>query len=150
MKTTTIIGAIIVVLLIGALATMFMLNRMAPKVQKDAQTWVDTNVPEIVKTWNSDELVRRASAGLLKAASPEQFTALFKTMSEKLGPIKEYRGSRGETSLITSWTGIIKTGTFEPEAVFEKAPAVMLCRIIQQDGTWKIDEFRVKSDVLHP
>ncbi len=148
MKTTTIVGAVIVVLVIGAMATMFMLNRMAPKVQEDAQAWVDTNVPEIVKTWNSEELIKRASTGLLKAAPPEQFSALFKTMAEKLGPMKEYKGSRGETTLTTSLTGIKRTGRFEPEAVFAKAPAVMLCRIVWQDGTWKIDEFRVKSDVL--
>jgi hypothetical protein len=83
---------------------------------------VDANVPAIVGNWNSEELMKRAGSSLLK----------------------------GETTLTTSWTGIIRTGRFEPEAVFAKAPAVILCRIVWQDSTWKIDEFRVKSDILNP
>jgi hypothetical protein len=111
---------------------------------------VDANVPAIVGNWDSEELMKRASSSLLKAASPQQFSERFKIMPEKLGPMQEYKGARGETTLTTSWTGIIRTGRFEPEAVFAKAPAVILCRIVWQDSTWKIDEFRVKSDILNP
>jgi hypothetical protein len=102
MKTSTMIGAVTVILIIGSMATLFMLNRMAPKVQKDAQAWVDSSVPEIVATWNSEELVNRASTSLRKAASPEQFAQLFKLLSEKLGPLQEYKDARGETTLTTS------------------------------------------------
>jgi hypothetical protein len=150
MKTTTIIGTVITVLLIGTLATMFMLNRMAPKVQKNAQAWIDTNVPVIIKDWNSEELIKRASPGLLKAASHEQFSALFTTLADKLGPLREYKGSKGGTTVSLWFTGITKNGTYEPEALFTQAPAVILCRISWLDGGWKIDEFRVKSDALHP
>ena len=150
MKKTTIIGAVIAALLIGFLATVFLLNRMAPKVQEDAQQFVDTNLPAIVRNWDSEQLVNLASPALLKAASREQFNELFATLSRKLGPLKEYKGSSGQTSLTTSLRGILRNGVFEARAVFANAPAEILCRIVWLDNTWKIDEFRVKSEVLNP
>ncbi len=150
MKKTLIIGAVIAILLIGIFVTLFMLNRMAPQVQKDAQNYVDSNLHKIVQNWNSEELINRASPDLLKVASREQFTELFKMLSSKLGSLKKYKGSKGTISLTTSYRGIARTGVFEAEAIFTQAPAAILCRIVWLDGTWKINEFRVKSEVLNP
>ena len=150
MKKITIIGVVVAVLLIGVLSTIFLLNRMAPKIQQDAQQYIDSNLPKIVQNWDSEALINQASPDLLKAASREQFAELFKMLSEKLGPLKQYKGSKGETSLTTSFRGILRNGVFEAQAVFANAPAVILCRIVWLDGTWKINEFRVKSDVLNP
>ncbi len=149
MKKFTIIGAIIMALLIGTMSTFFMLKRMAPEVQQDAQVYIETNIPQIISNWNSEELIKRASPSLLKAASRAQFTDLFKTLLEKLGPLREYKGSRGETTVTISFTGINRKGTFESEAFFANSPAVILCRIIRLNGSWKIDEFRVNSDALN-
>jgi len=149
MKKTTIIGGAIVILLIGAISLFFMLNRMAPQVQKDALDYVDTNVPLIIRNWDSGELIGRASRGLLNVVPREQFVELFNTLSQKLGSLKEYRGSTGQTNLRTSFKGINRTGVFEAEAVFAKAPAIILCRIVWQGNAWKIEEFRVKSNVLN-
>ena len=150
MKKTTIIGAVIAILLIGIFVTLFMLNRMAPQVQEDAQNYVDSNLPKIIQNWDSAELINRASPDLLKVASREKFAELFKMLSQKLGPLKEYRGSRGKISLTTSYRGIARTGIFEAEAVFGQAPAAILCRLVWQHGAWKIEEFRVKPEVLNP
>ncbi len=150
MKKITIIGVVVAALLIGVLSTIFLLNRMAPKIQQDAQQYIDSNLPKIVQDWDSETLINQASPDLLKAASREQFAELFKMLSEKLGPLKQYKGSKGETSLTTSFRGILRNGVFEAQAVFANAPAVILCRIVWLDGTWKINEFRVKSDVLNP
>jgi hypothetical protein len=150
MQKSTLIGIVVGVLIIGVISTFFMLNRMAPKVQQDARNFIDTNVPLIVNNWSSKELIKRSSPDLLKVATLEQFVELFKMLSEKLGPLKEYKGSKGEASLTTSFRGIIRTGAFQSEAVFAKGPAVILCRIVWQDDAWKINEFRVQSDVLNP
>ena len=150
MKKTTTIGAVIAVLLIGIFVILFILNRMAPQVQEDAQNYVDTNVPLIVQNWDSTELIKQAGSGLLKAASHEQFVELFAMLSQKFGPLKEYKGSRGTISLTTSYRGIARTGIFEAEAVFAQAPAAILCRLVWQHGAWKFEEFRVKPEVLNP
>ena len=44
--------------------------------------------------------------------------------------------------------GKVVTGTYEGEAVFVKAPAVILCRIISNGDQWQIEEFRVNSEAL--
>lgn len=150
MKKITIIGVVVAVLLVGVLSTIFLLNRMAPKVQQDAQQYIDSNLPKIVQNWDSEALINQASPDLLKVASREQFAELFKMLSEKLGPLKQYKGCKGKTSLTTSFRGILRNGVFEAKAVFANAPAMILCRIVWLDGTWKINEFRVKSELLSP
>ena len=148
-KKLTISAGIVAVFVVGVAVAFIVLSRSGTEIEKDAQAYIDANIPQIVTNWDAQELINRASPALLEVASKEQFTALFTTLSDKLGSLIEYKGSRGQTNMtLTINDGRVVTGTYEADAVFTKAPAVILCRIVRQGAAWTIEEFRVNSDAL--
>ncbi|OGT98671.1 MAG: hypothetical protein A2298_05280 [Gammaproteobacteria bacterium RIFOXYB2_FULL_38_6] len=96
-----------------------------------------------------DELINRSSPELLKVAPKEKMEELFNAFSKKLGSLKEYKGSKGQSNTsVTTQNGKVITGVYVAEAIFEKAPATIQFRIIKHDNQWQILEFRVNSEAL--
>ncbi len=150
-KFFTILGGIFAVLIVVAVVGFFVLNHFGAGLDEESKTYVDSNLPRILTDWNADEMMNRASPELMKVAPKEKIEELFKVFSEKLGPLKEYKGSRGQSNVsVTTQEGKVITGSYIANAVFEKAPATIQFRIIKHDSQWQILEFRVNSDALMP
>ncbi len=142
-KTMVILGAVMALSLIAVLVVFYNLHKASERARKSATAYVDTNVPEIVKDWNPGELMKRAAPELLNATSRQQLAEMFRSLSVRLGSLKEYRGSTGDVRMTDSPGGKVVTGTYRASAVFEKGPAEILCRMVYQVRTWKIQDFRV-------
>ena len=148
-KTLIIFAGILAVLALGAGLLFWNLSSSADDMQNSAHAYIDKSISKIVSHWKAEELINSASPALLKVASKEQFTTLFTTLSEKLGPLEKYKGSTGRITMTPSIIkGKVVTGTYEAEAVFAKDTAVILCRIISNGDQWQIEEFRVNSEAL--
>lgn len=147
-KTPLIIGGLLAIAMVLVLAGMPLVGDYSEELQKEAAAYVDASVPTIVKSWDADELVKRASPELLTVAPEAQIGDLFGFLSERLGPLKRYVGSQGSTTLTLGWTGLVRTGTFVAEAEFEKAPAKILIGLVKEGDRWLINEFRADSPAL--
>ncbi len=116
-----------------------------------SKAYVDEVVPQIVSSWNSRELMDRASPELIATASPEKIDKVFRAFSDRLGPLKTYEGSRGQARVsVTPQTGKVSVASYVAEATFEKAKASIHVNLIMQDGKWQIMGFHVNSDALIP
>ena len=150
-KFFTILGGIFAVLIFVAVVGFFILNHFGTGLDEESKSYVDSNLPQIITNWNVDELINRASPELMKVAPKEKIKELFNAFSERLGPLKEYRGSNGQANMsVTTQEGKVITAAYVAEAIFEKAPATIQFRIIKHENNWQVLEFRVNSDALIP
>ncbi len=150
-KFLTILGGIFVVLIVVVVVGFFVLNYFGTGLDEESKLYVDSNLPQIINDWSVEELISRASPELMKVAPKEKIENLFNAFSERLGPLKEYKGSNGQANIsVTTQKGKVITGAYVAEAIFEKAPATIQFRIIKHDNQWQILEFRVNSEALLP
>ena len=150
-KFFSILGGIFAVLIVAAVVGFFILNYFGTGLDEESKEYVDSTLPQIIQNWDVDELINKASPELLQVAPKEKIEELFIMFSERLGPVKEYKGSNGQSNMsVTTQEGKVITGAYVAEAIFEKAPATIQFRIIKHDNQWQILEFRVNSDALMP
>ena len=150
-KFFTILGGIFAVLIFVIVVAFFILNHFGTGLDEESKSYVDSNLPKIITNWNVDQLLNRASPELMKVAPKEKIEKLFNAFSERLGPLKEYKGSNGQANMtLITQKGKVITATYIAEAIFEKAPATIQFRIIKRGNNWQILEFRVNSDALIP
>jgi len=145
-KTLKVIGgifAVVVFVILGAFAYMV---HAGPGLDQSSKAYVDASVPAIVSAWSKDELVRRASPQLTQILNqqPKQLDQLFGQLS-KLGSLKQYQGSKGESSINLDLTkGKTVTAQYLAGAVFERGDTRITVHLIQIDDQWRIRSFNVK------
>lgn len=96
-KFFTVLGGFFAVLIVVAVVGFFILNHFGTALDEETKSFVDSNLPQIIMDWNPEELTNRASPELMKVAPKEKIEGLFKVFSERLGPLKEYKGSNGQS-----------------------------------------------------
>lgn len=118
-------------------------------LESGSKAYVDEAVQKIASSWNAQELLDRATPELLQAAPPERVERFFDVFSHRLGALRTYHGSRGTTQFFVSpQTGRIAAATYEAQATFENAEAVIQVRLLLHNGHWRIAAFQVNSDAL--
>jgi len=147
-KFFTVFGMLCAVLIGIGVIGFFILNHFGSQLDTQSRAYVDEIVPKIVSNWNVRALVSEASPELLQVAPKEKLELMFKTLAEKLGSLKEYKGSKGQAGIHVTPQGKFTTGDYIVEASFEKADATILVRTLLKDDAWKVVEFRVHSDAL--
>ncbi len=143
-----ILGGVFGGLIILGILAVAGLAYVGRSLDTESRADLDALVPSIIRSWNAQELVRHASPELLHAAPPEKIQQLFSIFSSKLGPVKAYGGSRGDSRIDFTRRGILITAAYVAQAVFEKAPANIQIRMVRRNGVWQVLEFRVDSDAL--
>ena len=150
-KLFTVMGVIFAFLMVAGVAGFFVLSYFGSGLDEESKSYVDTNLPIIISEWKVDEFIDRASPEIMQVAPKEKVEELFHVCAERLGPLKEYGGSQGESKIVvTNRKGKVITGTYIAKATFEKAPATIQFRIIKHDNNWQILEFRVNSEAMMP
>lgn len=144
----TILGAIFAGLITLGVIGFAVIYYFGSGLDKESKAHVDQLIPGIVTSWNSQDLIRHASPELLQVAPVERIDGLFRLFSARLGPLKEYKGSKGEAFIGVTLRGITVTANYVAGASFEKAPATIQIRMIQRGSRWQVLEFRVHSDAL--
>jgi len=150
-RILVVLGGIFAFILLVGIIGFLVLNFFGRRLDKESKAYVDEVIPIIATSWNSKDLLDRASPELIQVAPTEKIESLFHAFSEKLGPLREYKGSRGDAKLgFTPQMGKITTADYVAEAIFEKAPAKINVRTILHNGTWQILQFYVNSEALLP
>ena len=113
-------------------------------LDKSSKAYVDQAVPLIVSSWNPQKLISRVHPEFLNQIPKDDITALFNMCSEKLGKLKEYKGSEGQANIDFSPRGKTLTAKYRAQASFEKGDAQITINIMQNNGKWQIVGFFVQ------
>jgi hypothetical protein len=144
----TILGAIfaIILLILGVLAAIYL--PQAFRLDKEAVTYIETNVPMIVENWDPTQLMIRATPELSKSASEEDLKKIF-SMWKRLGKLKSHYppvGRVGTQSFTGSGTKTL--GDYTLKARFEAGEAVIAIQLLRVDNGWKINGFHINSNAF--
>jgi len=115
-----------------------------------SRAFVQASVPAIVSNWSKDELLKRSSPELLKAAGehPEQLDQLFQKLS-KLGAMRNFDDVRGNSTVsYTIGKGRVVTAAYTGNAKFEHGRGYVIVRLIRQSGQWEFLLFQVDAPVF--
>ncbi len=147
-RILTWLGGVFVVLVGIAGALFGYVAYKGSTLDASSKAYVDESVRAIVSTWSKPELLKRASPQLRKVIQANQLDQLFGKLSQ-LGAFQNYEGSKGDANVsLTTQAGEVITATYVATARFEKGPAEVRIRLIQNDGHWQILNFFVNSPIF--
>ncbi len=147
-KALAILGGVfLTVLVIGAVAfTIFVV--VGKDLDSQSKAYADAVIPAVIANWDIKELDKRASPELLAAVKRSELEGLF-VVFQKLGKLKEYKGSKGQANIsLTTQSGKVITANYVGNAEFENGPASVQLVLIRHADQWQILGFRVNSKVL--
>jgi hypothetical protein len=149
-KVLVIFGAVFIVLIvIGAIAAG-VFAYFGGNLDRDSKKYADEVIPLIVANWDASELKRRCSPEFKATVKEEDVDKLFRVL-QKLGKLKNYKGSRGQAYMaMTTQQGRLVTAQYVAQVDFESGPAELFLALIKHDGEWEITGFRVNSKTLMP
>lgn len=117
--------------------------------EKQAESYVDEVLPEIVKKWDMAKLTSYSHPEFFKTTPRDSLRQLF-FLFKKLGPLKEYKGSQGEVVVSKALTGPkVISGNYIAKADFENGTATITVVILKEKKRWSIIGFRVDSNLFH-
>ncbi len=150
-KLLTILGGIFAVIIVILVTVAVIFIPRALKLDREATAYIQDIVPKIVTGWNSQALIDRATPELLSATnSGEDIGRLF-VMFQQLGFLRHLDTPKGQVvSSAFSGTGTVTLGNYTARADFEKGPATIQIQLRRVNDTWKINGFRINSDVFLP
>lgn len=150
-KLFTILGIIFatIIVIIVIAAVVFIPRTL--KLDHEATAYIQDAVPKIVTDWNSQELVDRATPELLAAAKKnDELDRLF-VMFRQLGSFKQLDKPEGiVVSSAFTGEGTVTLGNYTTHGDFEKGKATIKIQLRRVNDTWKINGFRINSDVFLP
>jgi len=135
-----------VVLVVGGIAVGFLAWR-GVTLDRESKAFADESVLAIVKTWDQDELLKRASASLRQSTSPAQTAQLFARLRATFGALTSYDGSNGQASM-TIGTNAGTRANYSGKGHFEKGDADVQLTLVREGGAWTIEGFHFNSPVL--
>lgn len=119
-------------------------------LDSDSKHYVDNAVPAIVTDWSTQAFEQREDPDL-KAKLPQKKLVKIFALFKKLGHLKNYCGSKGESNLFLSLNkGLIITAKYLVCAKFENGNANIKVVLTRKHHQWKIYGFYVDSPVLMP
>ncbi len=150
-KFFIVLGAVFaaIVVIVGVFAAIAIPRTL--KLDREATEYLQNAVPKIVEHWNAQELVDRATPQLMAATkSPNDLNRYFVLFS-RLGALKHLDTPKGGiVSSAYSGQEALAMGNYTITADFEKGPATLSVQIRHVDEGWKINGFRVNSELLLP
>jgi len=143
--TLAVVGAVLLGLLLLVGGFIGYIAYVGNGLDKSSKEYVDQAIPAIVTGWSPDELVKRESKAFQKATTDEQLIKLFAAF-RKLGALKNYEGCKGDANVnYTPNSGKVITATYLGRATFEAGEAEIKVILIQENGVWRIQGFRIDS-----
>jgi hypothetical protein len=144
-KFLIILGAIFLMLiLLGAIGIGIAAFKGAA-LDKESKAYVDAAVPAIISSWNTQELLSRASPEFNKVTKSDDLERFFQPL-RSLGKMQKYEGSQGQsvTSRILG-KGTTISADYFVRAEFEGGSAKIYVKLIKHGNLWQIGGFRVES-----
>jgi hypothetical protein len=148
-KLLIILGGIFLVIIVavGIAAAIWIPRGL--KLDRQAKAYIQDAVPKIVEHWSSQELVDRATPALVSAGGSRKDIDRLFAMFQKLGNLKQLDTPEGTVgSQWFSGEGTVTLGTYTARADFENGAASIRIQLRRVGDTWKINGFRINSDVF--
>jgi hypothetical protein len=154
-KVIMALGYIFLVLLVVVIASIALVAIYGRNLDKESQAFVDGAIPAIVSTWDVREVEKRASPEFSDAVDYDDLDELFGLM-QRLGDLKEYKGSAGNANLTISFRhGYDITADYDADAEFESGSVEIQMSLILHGGQWQIldltiipEEYRIRNDII--
>lgn len=140
---------VVMLLVIGGGAGYFFLARTGAELDASSRSYTHQAVVAIAKSWNKDELWKRASPEFKKSTQPDDLAMLFDAANAALGPIVEYEGAEGEALMAKAIgsSGDVRA-RYVAQGRFAKDQATFEVTLHQINDVWMIDGFHVRSASL--
>src|SRR5258708_28419554 len=146
-KLFATIGIIFSVLLVIGIGMLIYTAQVGSRLDADSKAYVDDIIPKIASHWNADELIEQSSPELMRVTSEDKIKKLCAMLDTMLGPMKEYRGSKGDSLTKVTNRGKSVTALYVAHASFEKKDATLRVNLILEDNKWKLLEFNVNPEL---
>jgi Tfp pilus assembly protein PilP len=152
-KRLVLILSILGVVFLGVIIAIAMMFYFGGKLDKESKAYVDSMVPSVFGRWDSSKIMQHASPEFLATLKSPQDKArledLFRVCSERLGMLKQYKGSEGQATVHHEiGKGKMVYADYTARGVFEKGEAKIIIRIIRKGDKWQIYYFNVTSPAL--
>ncbi len=146
MRVLAYLGPILVLaILVSGVVVVFATLR-GPGLDQESHAFVDCAIPAITSNWEQDALMKRASSRFLneRAADIEGKFEIYR----RLGRLRSYEGSRGDSSAALGLGGLDITGKYYGSARFDTGEADLQVDLVKRGGDWLIDDFKVESKAI--
>jgi len=140
------LGVLAAVLIVAGGVGFFFLFRSGAELDRMSKAYVDKSVVAITANWDVDELWKRASPHLRQITNENQIRGLFDAAKDALGPLVEFRGSRGDA--IISLKDRSVSADYLAVAHYRNGDASMRIALVKRGDTWMIEGFRINSNAL--
>jgi hypothetical protein len=106
-------------------------------LDKESKVFVDTAVPAIISGWDVAELQKRASEEFNSSVDYDDLMRYFAIL-RKMGSLREYQGSIGESQITFSLSGVSITALYTASADCDEGTVNFELSLIKQKGMWRI------------
>ncbi len=142
-------GIVTAVLAVVVAIGIFFVARDGNALDAESKAYVEESVTAISAHWDKKELEQRATPELKQKLSPAEVDTLFDALSTGLGPLIEYRGAKGQaTVLATIGSGTVRSANYVASARYQKGEAEIRIGLLKVDDRWMIQGFYVNSNAL--
>ena len=112
-------------------------------IPPQAQATIETVTADI-KEGRYEKIYAEAAEEWRQAATPEQASATFKTLKDKLGSVRSRSYHSATEQETTGGHSFVITYTTS----FERAEAMETFTLVERDGRWQLARYFVNSDAL--
>jgi hypothetical protein len=147
-KLLIILGIVFLAIIILVAAGIGIAAVKGSALDKQSKAYVDSTVPVIVSGWDEQALLSRTSPEFKQATDKDELDKLY-TMFRRLGGLREYQGSEGQSYMsLTTQNGQRTTAVYTAKASFDAGSAVIKTTLIKHGDQWQIAGFHVDSDAF--
>jgi hypothetical protein len=141
-------GLMFMLILIGVGYALVAIYGDQSELNQSSKAFVDQNIPPILSTWSSTNLMALGSEELQQAVSSAQMGLTFERYSG-LGTLQSYAGAQGKAKIDFSLSTFkVVTAHYVADAQFEKGPARITVNLIKSKGGWWVSSFNIASPVF--
>ncbi|WP_291913291.1 hypothetical protein [Limnohabitans sp.] len=139
-------GAIFIALIFISAIAMSVASSKISKLEGEAVQFINSEIPQITKEWDSNILYEIASPDLKAKASSEDLSKLFKILSS-LGKLNKLNAPNGNIKIkfFGKNNSSNASGYFECQSDFEKGPAVIKLTLEKYQDQWLVSSFHINS-----
>jgi hypothetical protein len=99
------LGVLMLCLIVLGIGAFMWGTTKGKRLDRESKAYVDQALPAIVRTLDLNELKNLASPEFMKVVKPDDLKKMFDRLAQLLGPLKEYKGSRGDSNVKLSFHG---------------------------------------------
>jgi hypothetical protein len=144
------LGVIFAIIIVAGAGGLFLLSHNGAALDRTSKAYVHDSVVAIAANWDAKELWTRAAPELRNVANENEVRGLFDAAKGALGPLIEYRGSKGEATIWFDHSKTVISAKYVAQCRFEKGNATVQIVLLKQDGKWMIEGFHINSTaVMH-